>query len=287
MKVRIPPTLRTATGGEREVSGRGDTVRELLDDLMSRVPRARRAAPVRQRLRRRRGHPHPRRARDAGARGATVILLPAMAGGCLTGVRELYELWARTRTPPSRASSSGAWIRAARTGSSSSSPRSGRAPATSSSTSAPATAAPPASRLDRGARRGGESRSTPCPQERRRPRGRRSRSCPLADASVDWIWCRDVLVHVDVERGLAECARVLKPGGRMLAYVTLATELLEPREARVARWTRCALATPRRRADRSGCRRGAASRADESEVLGGEWRERMIEDGEWDVRTRR
>src|ERR671933_655923 len=39
-----------------------------------------------------------------------------------------------------------------------------------------------------------------------------------------------VPLHVDVRRGLGECARVLRAGGRMIAYVTLATELLEPRE---------------------------------------------------------
>src|SRR5205085_10187239 len=55
-------------------------------------------------------------------------------------------------------------------------------------------------------------------------------SMPFADASVDWIWCRDVLVHVDVRRGLAECARVLRPGGALVAYVTLPTARLEPRE---------------------------------------------------------
>ena len=38
MKIRIPPTLRPAVGGEREVPGNGDTVGELLDDLMSRFP---------------------------------------------------------------------------------------------------------------------------------------------------------------------------------------------------------------------------------------------------------
>jgi SAM-dependent methyltransferase len=104
---------------------------------------------------------------------------------------------------------------------------------------------------------------------------------PLGDASADWIWCRDVLVHVDVERGLAECARVLKPGGRMLAYVTLATGLLEPREAA---WLEdaCALATL------DGARIEAAAAAAglarvERVVLAGEWRERMIEDGEWDA----
>ena len=36
--VRIPPTLRTETGGERQVPASGGTVRELLDDLMSRFP---------------------------------------------------------------------------------------------------------------------------------------------------------------------------------------------------------------------------------------------------------
>jgi molybdopterin converting factor small subunit len=37
-KIRIPPTLRTETGGEREVEASGATVRELLDDLSSRYP---------------------------------------------------------------------------------------------------------------------------------------------------------------------------------------------------------------------------------------------------------
>ncbi|MDX6370758.1 MAG: sulfur-carrier protein [Gaiellaceae bacterium] len=37
-KVRIPPTLREQTGGQRELGAVGDTVRELLDDLMGRFP---------------------------------------------------------------------------------------------------------------------------------------------------------------------------------------------------------------------------------------------------------
>ena len=36
--VRIPPTLRSETGGERQVNAAGGTVRELLDDLMHRFP---------------------------------------------------------------------------------------------------------------------------------------------------------------------------------------------------------------------------------------------------------
>jgi cysteine synthase B len=80
-KVRIPPTLRTATGGEREVPAAGETVGEILDDLTARFPGLEGQlqfanvyvdgedirtlddleTPVRD--------------------GATVILLPAMAGG--------------------------------------------------------------------------------------------------------------------------------------------------------------------------------------------------------------
>jgi molybdopterin converting factor small subunit len=36
--VRIPPTLREQVGGSRQVDAEGDTVRELLDDLMGRFP---------------------------------------------------------------------------------------------------------------------------------------------------------------------------------------------------------------------------------------------------------
>ena len=36
--IRIPPMLRGDVGGAREVRAEGDTVRELLSDLMSRFP---------------------------------------------------------------------------------------------------------------------------------------------------------------------------------------------------------------------------------------------------------
>jgi sulfur-carrier protein len=38
IKVRIPPTLRNEVGGEREVIGVGDTVREVLEDIAGRYP---------------------------------------------------------------------------------------------------------------------------------------------------------------------------------------------------------------------------------------------------------
>jgi SAM-dependent methyltransferase len=54
---------------------------------------------------------------------------------------------------------------------------------------------------------------------------------PARDATVDLIWCRDVLVHVpDLVAVYAEFRRVLKPGGRALVYQMFGTDLLEPRE---------------------------------------------------------
>jgi SAM-dependent methyltransferase len=106
---------------------------------------------------------------------------------------------------------------------------------------------------------------------------------PLGDASVDWIWCRDVLVHVDVRRGLAECARVLKPGGALLAYVTLATDRLEPEEeARLASAT--ALTHDGfHREPLEAAARDAGLILRSVEELGPEWRERMLEDEKWNA----
>ncbi len=54
---------------------------------------------------------------------------------------------------------------------------------------------------------------------------------PLADASVDLIWCRDMLVHVvELESAMRECSRVLKPGGTMIVFTTFATDLMEGNE---------------------------------------------------------
>lgn len=104
-------------------------------------------------------------------------------------------------------------------------------------------------------------------------------SMPFDDGSIDWIWCRDVLVHVDVRRGLAECARVLRPGGAMLAYVTLATETLEPRErAELAE----ASAVTMFDADELEAAAEAAGLSTRSvDRLGSEWRESMLEQGTW------
>ncbi|HLX21027.1 MAG TPA: class I SAM-dependent methyltransferase [Gaiellaceae bacterium] len=104
-------------------------------------------------------------------------------------------------------------------------------------------------------------------------------SMPLDDDSVDWIWCRDVLVHVDARTGLAECARVLRPGGAMLAYVTLATELLEPREGAQLADAGAIRTFDGAELEAAAADAGLTQRS--VEPLGSEWRERMIEDGSW------
>jgi SAM-dependent methyltransferase len=52
---------------------------------------------------------------------------------------------------------------------------------------------------------------------------------PLADGTIDLIWCRDTLSCLpDCAQVLAEFARVLRPGGGVVLYAVFATDRLEP-----------------------------------------------------------
>jgi sulfur-carrier protein len=86
--VRVPPVLRTESGGAREVEASGTTLRELLEDLNTRIPALGSRVYAEGELqsfvnvyvdgedvRTRNGLDTP------VAEGSTVILLPAMAGG--------------------------------------------------------------------------------------------------------------------------------------------------------------------------------------------------------------
>jgi SAM-dependent methyltransferase len=54
---------------------------------------------------------------------------------------------------------------------------------------------------------------------------------PVADASIDIIWSREMVVLVeDVEAMLAECRRAMRPGGYLLVEGTFATDRMEPGE---------------------------------------------------------
>jgi sulfur-carrier protein len=80
-KVRIPPTLREQTGGQRELVAEGETVRDLLDDLASRFPALEQQLPFAN------VYVEGEDVRTLDGldtevkQGSTVILLPAMAGG--------------------------------------------------------------------------------------------------------------------------------------------------------------------------------------------------------------
>jgi len=55
---------------------------------------------------------------------------------------------------------------------------------------------------------------------------------PVADASLDLVWCRDTMVHVDhPDDAYAEFARVLRPGGHVVAHQAVATDLLAREDA--------------------------------------------------------
>lgn len=55
---------------------------------------------------------------------------------------------------------------------------------------------------------------------------------PAADGVFDLVFSRDMMSHVaGLSEGLAECKRVLVPGGPMVVHAVFATELMEPREA--------------------------------------------------------
>jgi molybdopterin converting factor small subunit len=88
--VRIPPTLRDETGGQAALEARGGTVREVLDDVSGRFPALRARIYSDGELARFVNvyvGGEDVRTRDGLETtvddGSTVILLPAMAGGCL------------------------------------------------------------------------------------------------------------------------------------------------------------------------------------------------------------
>ena len=103
---------------------------------------------------------------------------------------------------------------------------------------------------------------------------------PLDDASVDLVWCRDVLLHVaELGRVYGECRRVLRRGGRVLVYQWFRTDRLEQREAEWL-WKTLGVAATSADPDRTEAAfSGAGLRIEKRIEFGSEWGERAEEDG--------
>ena len=101
----------------------------------------------------------------------------------------------------------------------------------------------------------------------------------LADASVDLVWCRDVLAHVAaLDKAYSEFRRVLRDNGRILVYQWFATDRLEPREAEWL-WKTMRVVPASAYPQRTEAAIAAAGlRIERSIALGSEWGERTEED---------
>jgi ubiquinone/menaquinone biosynthesis C-methylase UbiE len=103
-------------------------------------------------------------------------------------------------------------------------------------------------------------------------------SMPFADCSFDFVWVRDVLIHIERLRdALAECRRVARPGAALLVFQMFATPLLEPAEADRL-WP--SLAAVRANTDRDHFEKAVAAAGltiEHRDELHGEWREYLEE----------
>ncbi len=54
----------------------------------------------------------------------------------------------------------------------------------------------------------------------------------LQDSEFDFVWCRDMLPHVrNIRQAMAECSRVLRPGGHIVIFTHHETDLMGSAEA--------------------------------------------------------
>lgn len=97
---------------------------------------------------------------------------------------------------------------------------------------------------------------------------------PLMSETFDYIWCRDVLGHIqDLDETFRACARVLKANGQMVVYEMFATDLLTDEEATHLCMP---LASVPENLSRTYFERAFGSAGlslMEADVLGSEWRE--------------
>ena len=104
---------------------------------------------------------------------------------------------------------------------------------------------------------------------------------PAEDGVFDMAFSRDVLGHVaDIDRALAECARVLRAGATLVIHGVFAADLLEPAEAQ--RLCADAAMVPER-LSRPGFKQAAETAGfaiEDVDVIGSEWPEASQESGD-------
>jgi ubiquinone/menaquinone biosynthesis C-methylase UbiE len=101
---------------------------------------------------------------------------------------------------------------------------------------------------------------------------------PVADASVDLVWCRDVLCLIeDLDAAYADIRRVLKPTGKALVYQMFSTERLEPAEEAWLLPTMGCTSTSMRPEVAEAAIAAAGLQVDSCIVLGTEWGEYVQE----------
>lgn len=98
--------------------------------------------------------------------------------------------------------------------------------------------------------------------------------CPLPGDHFDLIWCRDVLEQVDqLVPALRQAARVLRPDGYLLAYTTVATDLLEPGDVAMLSSHLGNVAPNLDERTVEAAFTSAGLRIEERDVIGSEWQE--------------
>jgi len=97
---------------------------------------------------------------------------------------------------------------------------------------------------------------------------------PAADGSVDLVWCRDVLVHVDeLAKAYREFRRVLRPAARALVYQMFTTDRLEPAEAEWLLAVMGCVARNMHQENAEAAMTAAGLRIDRCLIVGSEWGE--------------
>jgi SAM-dependent methyltransferase len=101
---------------------------------------------------------------------------------------------------------------------------------------------------------------------------------PHADGEFDLVWCRDVLEVVEpLDVAVAEAARVLRPGGRLVVYTVLATDRLEPKEAELLAQSLAVVPASLAEASLEAAFARAGLTIELADTIGTEWREWLEE----------